>query len=738
MSQVSQLSPELARGVLQLARALGAAMRNWTLYPPEHPTIAQTLARLGEAIHQTSMGSIFSLGVTPETLLVEGAAADRSQSAIAEAAAMLHDRDILHLTFVGEVPPEALRTLLRILTIDATERRNRGGPAQMWVAEGHPSIAIQQVDYLKVLEREQGEVPEPARRDDVWKSIVMSIAGGQKAVFDERAQQRLLAIAGSAPDIGDLAVAVMAPKCAPDGSPMITSQAATVLAAFRHLTSIVSVMSPERVPEVMGNLATAAAQLNPHVVMQLLQSEDNPADQIAVVGGMAAAFDDVKVAQLLATALALDGTASDRLATIFNTIAPDEDRKQRVLTMTRSLLSETDFGKSGQFQVLWTSMEELLVSYNDKPFVSEAYKTALDGVGGRAEQMAAVDLPPELEDWMETLGQANVRSLSVIMLIDLLTIERDATRASQIAEDMEALAEDLLLSGAYDDALTVMTALSKRAAIAGGLGRDACRQALDQLGESLAMRETVALIGDVDEEDWNAIKAVILTVGAPSVESLKSVIVSEHDTLATERAEGIIVGFGVPAVTRLAPLVSDPRWFAQRRGARLLGRIATKEAVPLLQPLLRHSDSRVVQEAVKALGSIQDPGAARAIQTVLRAATGDLRRAVIDTLVAGRDARVIPMLVRIVEESEPLGADHDVVLETLAALGAVGSDAAVPTLDAMARRRKFFGGKKLRALKQRSVEALVRIGTPKATDTLREAAKTGDRALKKILKETRH
>ena len=97
---------------------------------------------------------------------------------------------------------------------------------------------------------------------------------------------------------------------------------------------------------------------------------------------MAAAFDDVKVAQLLATALALDGQASDRLATIFNTIAPDEDRKRRVLTLTRNMLSETDFGRAGQFQVLWTSMEELLVSYNDKPFVSEAYRSALDGVGG--------------------------------------------------------------------------------------------------------------------------------------------------------------------------------------------------------------------------------------------------------------------------------------------------------------------------------------------------------------------
>src|SRR5204863_7409133 len=196
----------------------------------------------------------------------------------------------------------------------------------------------------------------------------------------------------------------------------------TVLAAFRHLTSIVGVMSPERLPDVMGNLATAATRLDPHVVMQVMQTQEDPALGIAVVRGMAAAFDDAKVAQLLATALALDGQASDRLATIFNTIAPDEDRKRRVMTLTRNLLSETDFGKSGQFQVLWTSAEELLISYNDAPFVSDGYRAALDGVGGRAERMAATDLPPDLPEWIDSLGQENVRSLSVMLLIDLLTI----------------------------------------------------------------------------------------------------------------------------------------------------------------------------------------------------------------------------------------------------------------------------------------------------------------------------
>ena len=208
---------------------------------------------------------------------------------------------------------------------------------------------------------------------------------------------------------------------------MITSQAAVVIAAFRHLTSIVSVMAPERMPEVMSNLATAATQLDPHVVMQMMQTEDDPTAAVPLVRGLAAAFDDSKVAQLLATALALEGKASDRLATIFNTIAPDEDRKRRVLTMTRTMLSETDFGKAGQtgqFQVLWASMEELLISYNDKPFVSESYQAALDGVGGRAERMAtADDLPPGPArlDGQPRPGQRP--PLSVTLLIDLFTLE---------------------------------------------------------------------------------------------------------------------------------------------------------------------------------------------------------------------------------------------------------------------------------------------------------------------------
>src|SRR5581483_6686693 len=282
-------------------------------------------------IRESSLGAAFSIGITPDTLMIENATADATQTGIAEAAALLHDRDLLRITFIGDVPAEAIHAFLRVLALEPTERRKRGGPARIWETEGHPSLALEQIDYSKVLAREEGEVAEPAKRDDLWKSIVNSIAGGQKAVFDERQQERLLAIASSPTDIADLATAVAAPKCTMDGSPMITTEAATVLAAFRHLTSIVSVMAPERMPEVMGNLASAAMQIDAHVMMQMMQAEEDPAAAVPILQGLAGAFDDEKVAQLLATALALDGQASDRLATIFNTIAPDEDRKHRVL-----------------------------------------------------------------------------------------------------------------------------------------------------------------------------------------------------------------------------------------------------------------------------------------------------------------------------------------------------------------------------------------------------------------------
>ena len=725
------LSPELTRQSIALARSLSAAARNWRLYASDHPAVESAVKRLRDTIVQTVAGAAFTFGVTNKTLLVAGYPLPEEQS-VQEAARFLHDHDILEISFIGDPDPAALSALLQMLARPPEEVRAEGGPEKAWAAMAHMSITIVQIDYEKILEDREVE-HEVEKRDDIWRSVVNSIVEGRHS-FDSVQQQRLLEISGSAFEIRELAGAVMAPKCNMDGSPMITTQAATVLATFRHLAGIVTVMDPERLPEVMRNVAAATSTLDPHVVMQIMQTDEGM-QETQIIGQIAQAFDDEKVADLLATALARDGKATARLARIFDTIAPDAERKQRVLRMTKNMLSDQDFGKSTQFKAVWNSMEELLLSYDESPYVSAGYQASLEGAVGRSEMFASRDLPPELPEWVESLQQDNVRSLSVLLITDLLRIETTEQRATEIAHDMTALIEDLLMSGDFANSTMVLGELRK--AMENKVAPAAARAALGTVGESMGLREAAAMLSDFDQATLDQFITCCEAIGPVSIRALHSTLQSEAETPAFARARDLVQRFGAAGVSHIAPLADDNRWFVQRNAAALLGSTRSPDAVPILQGLLRRNDARVLKQAVSALAGIDDPAAAKAVQTILRAATGSNRAAVVDALVAEKDPRVVPMLARILSESDPFSDDHQTVLDTLHAVEQLADERAVPAVDATMRKKKLFARKKARAFKGAAVQALKAIGTPKAQAALDDASRTGDRLLKRIVRDAR-
>ena len=723
------LSQELVRQSIALARALSAAARNWALYPPEHPATIASVTRLGEAVTASVAGAAFTFGVTPKTLLVAGYPLPEDQG-VAETARLLHDHDILQITFVGEPEVDALHSLLALLARSPEELRAEGGPGKAWSKLTHKSVAIEQIDYEKILE-DRNIDHELEKRDDIWRSVVNSIVEG-RGTFDSLQQQRLLEIAGNAFEIRELATAVSAPKCNADGSPLITTQAATVLATFRHLAGIVTVMDPERLPQVMRNVAAATTQLDPHVVMQIMQTDEG-VQETPILGRIAESFDDEKVAELLATALARDGKATARLARIFDTIAPDAERKQRVLRMTKTLLSEHDFGRSSQFKAVWNSMEELLLTYDESPYVSSAYQASLEGAVGRSEMFATRDLPPELPEWVESLQQDNVRSLSVLLITDLLRIEEREDRAVEIASDMTALVEDLMMSGDFADSVLVLRELKR--AREGTVAPAAARAALTQIAESLGLREAATMLTDFDDATLTLFIDCCECAGPMTIRAFHPALQSETETGEYVRARDLVHRFGAAGVPHIAPLAEDGRWFVQRNAAALLGATRSAESVPALQGLLRRSDARVLRTAVAALAGIDDPAAARAVQTALRAATGANRDAVVGALVAERDPRVVPMLARILTESDPFGADHQTVIDTLHAVRQLADDRAVPAVVTVMRRKKLFAWKKARLVKEAAVVALSAIASPRATSALAEAASTGDWVLKRVVRQ---
>jgi HEAT repeat protein len=185
----------------------------------------------------------------------------------------------------------------------------------------------------------------------------------------------------------------------------------------------------------------------------------------------------------------------------------------------------------------------------------------------------------------------------------------------------------------------------------------------------------------------------------------------------------------------MALVIDDKPWFVQRELAKVLGKIGSGAAVPPLQALLRRTDLRVLQTAVTSLSSISDPAAERALHMVLKASAGDARAAVIGSLVGLKDARVGPMLARILQDSDPFGDDSPMILETLTALATIRDDRALPQIAALARKKQWLAWGRTTQMRQACLETLGRIGTPKAKQTMAELASSGDFFLKRMARK---
>ena len=733
MAQRAASPADVTRSAVNLARAITLALRSWGFYPPEHPAVIAAVERFVVAGAEATAGGMMQLAVTPHQLLLDGIPLESSELAVVECAELLHDRDILQITVVLGPSEAIVRSLLSVLALDRTTRRSRGGPAAIWAAEDQNAILIEQIDYQEILERELDE--GPARRDSTWKAIVRSIIMG-RSTFTADEQQRLLDISRDVGAIGELAKDSREPFTTPGGSPLVTTQAATVLAVYRHIAKTVAALEPERVQEVINSLALAASNLDSSTALELMLQEESAGEGVQIVGALKQAFDDQQVAMLLARAMSAPGHPTNRLAKVLDTLAPDVERKRRVLTLAKRLISERDFGSKRPIDDIRQSLDELLLKYDESSYVSTDYRQSMDSAAERAADLAARGLPPEMTEWLGTLGHESVRRLSGQLLIDLLRNESQAERMAETARDMMAFVEELLLAGAYAEAVPVVTELNAAITRKPALAPDGCRRALDGLGTSSALAESAVGLADLSNAECTSFGTVVLAVGAPAVPALLGAFQKESGGLAAERASTLLAKLGPAAIPGLAAAIDDQRWFVQRELARLLGQIGTAAAVPPLQALLRRTDVRVLQEAVSALARIDDPAAGRALHMVLKATAGDARAAVISALVGLKDPRVVPMLARVLDDCEPFGEDLSMVVETLDALASFRDDRALSKIAAMARRRQWLAWGKTRRLREASLRALARIGTPKARHTLDDLATTGDFFLRRMAAAT--
>ena len=400
---------------------------------------------------------------------------------VREAAALLHDRDVLRLRFPATASPAEVSDFLQLLTFDTDVVRKRGGPAKMWEDFGHRSIDVHQIDYDALLGDDnagdggsagRGTVPGssgsragsdgrplPGHDDAVWRSLVKSMATRRPTSAGAAIQQRLLQIAGSADAIHALAAQAMLQQPPAQGSAMLAAQAATVLMTFQRLLGAVETQAPGQVAETLRNLAAAASKLDPSVVLDAMAESAESGFGGSVAGALSTLFDDDQIARMLAHSLAAEGRASGRMAAALSTMAPDASRQQRVLRLARNLSTQGDPEKSSAFHSAWHSLEQMLSGPGDELFTSAEYSSSLAEAEARSHQLR-MQPTPQLDGWVHSVSAESVKTLSVTLLLDLFSLEESAEAAAEVANDLAALAEDLLMSADYREAERVVQALT--------------------------------------------------------------------------------------------------------------------------------------------------------------------------------------------------------------------------------------------------------------------------------------
>jgi HEAT repeats len=212
-------------------------------------------------------------------------------------------------------------------------------------------------------------------------------------------------------------------------------------------------------------------------------------------------------------------------------------------------------------------------------------------------------------------------------------------------------------------------------------------------------------------------------LGEPAVDLLNLVLAESQQQRNRRMIAEAVAELCRENPERLAPWLSDPRWFVVRNVVHILGWIGGPSIVGLLKSALRHPEPRVRQEVVAALGQVEAKLARPLLITMLDNADSRLFCAILHQLSNERDTTVAQRMLAYLQDPEfeqrPMEERRAIYLT----LSSTGNDEVLPELEAELVRGNWFS-RNQEAHRQAIARCLARIGTPLARLLLERGAQS--------------
>jgi hypothetical protein len=723
------LAAEDTATLVEFARACKAAARAVQLYPPGHPAIGTTVGRIVQVTSASALHTPLKLTVRPDGLLLGDRAPARTDAALAELASLFHSHWIGQIVVHPGGDVDAWLTLLALLGRSPESVRGDGGIARAWAATPHQHVELREIDYAEVLrERSGGDAA-------AWNTIVAHCLQGDALDLDADGLRDVVEIAGDAGRLGDLMSAV---DTTSDAAAAIGAKSAAVLRLLRAIVNIVSARDPSLLEPALRNMAAAAGHLSADTLLGLLQQRGDDSPDAQVVNAVVSRITDSTIAQFVARHVAAQGSATDRLALAFQALVPDRDHQQRLLTLAHDDLAASPLGGSEAAASSWDQIaEQMLTSYSDEPYVTNAYARELSSTRAQALDVEQVsDDPPErIDAWLDSIATTALRALDLSLLLDLLRLEQDPERWGALMTPLVRLLEDLLLVGDFDAARELVAVLVREAGTEPPTGRRPHAVAgIDMIIAGPIPRYLTTHLSTVDDEQFETIKAMCVSLGEALVKPLAETLSTEGRSQTRERITKILLAFGSVGRQTIERLKQSENPAIRRTAVYLLRQFGGSDALPDLAELLDDTEPQVQRAALRAILNVGTDEAFRILQGALATGSEPARDAIMQSLGSIRDGRAAPLFTYIVRHVDHRGPLAAIYLRAIESLGALRDPIAVAPLQEVLYRGEWWAPRRTATLRSAAAGALARIGTPEATTVLRDAGARGSRGVRAAVK----
>ena len=729
------LSPEYAGRLAEFAKACKAATRIVSMYPSTHPAIQAALSKIGEATKQATTSGPFSITVLPDALLVNGRGLPKPESSATELAILLHQQLIGELTLFDRLDNDGWHTFLSLLAKSPEDARAIGGVAKAWEETGNKAIKLTEIDYAEVL-RERGGTGDAASWDRILAALKEEEEEEDQEDDPHSPMDTIMELAGDSGKLAEFAQRVQELGKAKGDDSM--QQRKSLLELMHGLANYAAERQPEQLNNVLEKMAGAAAQMSPDMLLTLITDPPPlPGDsgrKMDLAGELQARLTDEMLTKFLVDNIVKDRGATSRLATAFQTLVPDPSKQQDILAAATEQAAAM-FKDDPQFESVWTSSSEMLMSYSDAKFVSEGYARELTTAQSQAMEVEKIgdDPPVRIRAWLATVSDTEIRALDQHLILDLLRIETRPEAWAGVLDTAINLIDQLVLVGDVTLASQLLEAI-----IATSRDEQAPFQApaaagVTKLVGGPMVRHLSIFLQKATDAEFAIAKKMCTLIGPSLVKPMADALMGEDNARIVRRLRDILVSFGPAAREYLNELKSSRNPAVRRAAIDLLRGLAGDAALPELRQMLDDGDSQVQREALRAIVQIGSREAYQVLEQVLKSGAETSRELIMQSLGGFRDEKAAPLFLHILANTDYKGANEGVYTQLVESLGKLAVDErSAAALKDILYRGEWWARARTARIRTAAARALRSMGTVGGDRVLEEAAQSGPGAVRKI------